>query len=59
MLTAPLSTVIPLELWDCPANVTVASLGLPVSHFAAIIFVIDIRVRCPHVLGAQNHSCAF
>ncbi|KAF9532469.1 Gtr1/RagA G protein conserved region-domain-containing protein [Crepidotus variabilis] len=38
-----IDTVIPLELWDCPANTTVASLGVPLSQFAAIIFVIDIR----------------
>ena len=49
------STVVPLELWDCPANTTVESLGVPLSSFAAIIFVIDIRVRPfflhrPHLL---------
>ncbi|KAF7328007.1 Ras-related GTP-binding protein D [Mycena kentingensis (nom. inval.)] len=36
-------TVIPLEIWDCPGNVTVESLGAPLSQFSALIFVIDIR----------------
>ncbi|KAH7925853.1 hypothetical protein BV22DRAFT_1033560 [Leucogyrophana mollusca] len=36
-------TVIPLEIWDCPGNITVDSLGAPLSMFATIIFVIDIR----------------
>lgn len=39
-----ISTVIPLEVWDCPANITVETLGVPLSQFATIIFVIDIRV---------------
>ncbi len=38
------STVIPLEIWDCPGNITVETLGTPLSHFRTIIFVIDIRV---------------
>lgn len=38
------STVIPLEIWDCPGNITVETLGAPLSQFATIIFVIDIRV---------------
>ncbi|KIM40025.1 hypothetical protein M413DRAFT_19697 [Hebeloma cylindrosporum] len=37
------STVIPLQIWDCPANTTVESLGVPLSQFSTIIFVIDIR----------------
>lgn len=36
-------TVIPLEIWDCPGNVTVETLGTPLSQFSTIIFVIDIR----------------
>lgn len=42
--SSDISTVIPLEIWDCPANTTVESLGVPLSHFSTIIFVIDIRV---------------
>ncbi|KAK7463450.1 GTP-binding protein gtr2, variant 2 [Stygiomarasmius scandens] len=38
-----ISTVIPLEIWDCPGNTTVESLGAPLSQFATLIFVIDIR----------------
>ncbi|KAF8969163.1 Gtr1/RagA G protein conserved region-domain-containing protein [Flammula alnicola] len=38
-----IDTVIPLEIWDCPANTTVESLGVPLSQFSTIIFVIDIR----------------
>ncbi|KAH7884396.1 Gtr1/RagA G protein conserved region-domain-containing protein [Phlebopus sp. FC_14] len=36
-------TIIPLEIWDCPGNITVDSLGTPLSDFSTIIFVIDIR----------------
>lgn len=38
------STVIPLEIWDCPGNITVEDLGVPLSDFSSLIFVIDIRV---------------
>ncbi|TFK75162.1 Gtr1/RagA G protein Gtr2 [Pluteus cervinus] len=36
-------TVIPLEIWDCPGNITVDTLGAPLSQFTTLIFVIDIR----------------
>ncbi|KAF9223714.1 Gtr1 raga G protein Gtr2 [Gyrodon lividus] len=36
-------TVIPLEIWDCPGNITVDTLEAPLSHFSSIVFVIDIR----------------
>ncbi|EIM81519.1 uncharacterized protein STEHIDRAFT_66536 [Stereum hirsutum FP-91666 SS1] len=36
-------TIIPLEIWDCPGNITVDTLGAPLSTFALIIFVIDIQ----------------
>ncbi|KAG6329377.1 hypothetical protein ID866_9711, partial [Astraeus odoratus] len=36
-------TIIPLEIWDCPGNITVDTLGAPLSDFSTIIFVIDIR----------------
>ncbi|KAG6845477.1 hypothetical protein H0H87_008837 [Tephrocybe sp. NHM501043] len=39
----PFDSVIPLEIWDCPGNVTVDTLGAPLSQFATMIFVIDIR----------------
>ncbi len=45
------STIIPLEIWDCPANTTVESLGVPLAQFSTIIFVIDIRV-CVFILCA-------
>ncbi|KZT40027.1 hypothetical protein SISSUDRAFT_983945 [Sistotremastrum suecicum HHB10207 ss-3] len=35
------NSVIPLEIWDCPANVTLEQLS-PLSQFSSIIFVIDI-----------------
>ncbi|KAF9007572.1 Gtr1/RagA G protein conserved region-domain-containing protein [Cyathus striatus] len=38
-----IDTVIPLEIWDCPGNITVETLGAPLSQFATMIFVIDIR----------------
>ncbi|KAJ7261756.1 Gtr1/RagA G protein conserved region-domain-containing protein [Mycena haematopus] len=36
-------TVTPLEIWDCPGNITADTLGTPLSQFSALIFVIDIR----------------
>ncbi|KAG6897155.1 hypothetical protein C0992_003742 [Termitomyces sp. T32_za158] len=36
-------SVFPLEIWDCPGNITVDTLGAPLSQFATMIFVIDIR----------------
>ena len=47
-LATRISTVIPLEIWDCPGNVTVETLGAPLSQFSTMIFVIDIRVRSIH-----------
>lgn len=38
-----IDTVIPLEIWDTPANVTVENLGAGLEEFECIIFVIDIR----------------
>ena len=38
------STVIPLEIWDCPGNITLDDLGVPLSDFSSLIFVVDIRV---------------
>jgi Ras-related GTP-binding protein C/D len=42
--TGFISTVIPIEIWDCPGNTTVETLGAPLSWFSSLIFVIDIRV---------------
>ncbi|KAH9957424.1 Gtr1/RagA G protein [Russula dissimulans] len=36
-------TVIPLEIWDCPGNITLDSLGASLSEFSSLIFVIDIQ----------------
>ncbi|KAJ7592931.1 Gtr1/RagA G protein Gtr2 [Mycena floridula] len=36
-------TVIPLEIWDCPGNMTFDSLDEPLANFSTLIFVIDIR----------------
>ncbi|KAI0091042.1 Gtr1/RagA G protein conserved region-domain-containing protein [Irpex rosettiformis] len=36
-------TVIPLEIWDCPGNTTLETLGAPLSQFSTMIFVIDIQ----------------
>src|ERR1700733_4666385 len=43
-MNATTSTVIPLEIWDCPGNITVEDLGTSLSEFSSLIFVIDIRV---------------
>jgi len=36
-------TIIPLEIWDCPESVTIETIGLPLSQFSTMIFVIDIQ----------------
>ncbi|KAE9399802.1 hypothetical protein BT96DRAFT_957144 [Gymnopus androsaceus JB14] len=36
-------TIIPLEIWDCPGNITVESLDAPLSAFSTLVFIIDIR----------------
>ncbi|KAG2138352.1 Gtr1 raga G protein Gtr2 [Suillus clintonianus] len=38
-----IDTVIPLEIWDCPGNATVNTLGTSLADVSTIIFVIDIR----------------
>ncbi|KAI6042558.1 Gtr1/RagA G protein conserved region-domain-containing protein [Pisolithus marmoratus] len=38
-------TIIPLEIWDCPGDISVDSLGSPLSDFSTVVFVIDIRDR--------------
>ncbi|KAF9648673.1 Gtr1 raga G protein Gtr2, partial [Thelephora ganbajun] len=37
------STVIPLEIWDCPGSLTIQTLPMPLSQFPTIAFVIDIQ----------------
>jgi len=36
-------TIIPLEIWDCPGTATIETLGLPLTQFSSLIFVIDIQ----------------
>ncbi|KAI0683126.1 Gtr1/RagA G protein conserved region-domain-containing protein [Cerioporus squamosus] len=36
-------TVIPLEIWDYPGDVTLETLDAPLAQFATVIFVIDIQ----------------
>jgi len=36
-------SIIPLEVWDTPGNITVEALGISLSQFSALVFVIDIR----------------
>ncbi|KAF7968799.1 hypothetical protein HWV62_29266 [Athelia sp. TMB] len=38
-----IDTVIPLEIWDCPGNITVQDLGTSLTEFSSMVFVIDIR----------------
>ncbi|THH08593.1 hypothetical protein EW145_g2599 [Phellinidium pouzarii] len=42
---------IPLEIWDCPGTVTIESLGVPLSLFTTIIFVIDIQDSYHHPIA--------
>jgi hypothetical protein len=44
------STVIPLEIWDCPGNTTPDTLGASLADFSSIIFVIDIQVVYPSLM---------
>ncbi|ETW83304.1 hypothetical protein HETIRDRAFT_54348, partial [Heterobasidion irregulare TC 32-1] len=44
-------TVIPLEIWDCPGNTTLETLGAPLSSFSSIIFVIDIQDSYQHPIA--------
>ncbi|KAG2101770.1 Gtr1/RagA G protein conserved region-domain-containing protein [Suillus cothurnatus] len=43
-----IDTVISLEIWDCPRNVTVNTLGASLADFSTIVFVIDIRDLYQH-----------
>ncbi|CCL98801.1 uncharacterized protein FIBRA_00806 [Fibroporia radiculosa] len=36
-------TIIPLEIWDCPGDISLETLDAPLSQFATLIFVIDIQ----------------
>ena len=38
------STAIPLEIWDCPGNIGLDALDVPLTQFSTLIFVIDIQV---------------
>jgi hypothetical protein len=38
-------SVMPLEVWDCPGSTDVNSLGVPLTTFSSLVFVIDIQVR--------------
>ena len=40
----PHSTIIPLEIWDCPGDVPLETIEAHLAEFAAMIFVIDIQV---------------
>ena len=50
------STVIPLEIWDCPGSLTIQTLPTPLSQFPTIVFVIDIQVRiCDSAWDVVDH----
>ncbi|TBU50335.1 Gtr1/RagA G protein conserved region-domain-containing protein [Dichomitus squalens] len=36
-------TIIPLEVWDCPGDITLEALDTPLTQFSTMIFVIDIQ----------------
>jgi Ras-related GTP-binding protein C/D len=53
---AEASTIIPLEIWDCPG--TTDPSGVDLTQFAALIFVIDIQVCAlylPHVIRTDRN----
>lgn len=52
MLIGCTSTVIPLEIWDCPGASTWETIEAPLAQFSTLIFVIDIQV-------GLNAPCGF
>jgi Ras-related GTP-binding protein C/D len=48
------STLIPLEIWDCPGATTPADIEreAPLAHFAALVFVFDIQAAHDDQIGA-------
>lgn len=37
--------MVAFQLWDCPGSMELEDLGVPLSYFQSIIFVLDIQVR--------------
>ncbi|KAG2102505.1 uncharacterized protein F5147DRAFT_776251 [Suillus discolor] len=46
-----IDTVILLEIWDCPGNVTVDTPGLSLADVSTIVFVIHIRGLYQHPIS--------
>jgi Ras-related GTP-binding protein C/D len=40
-----LSVLIPIQIWDCPANYPIENLPILLGAFSTIIYVIDIQVH--------------
>lgn len=39
------STIVPLQLWDTPANYDLDQLDVPLSSFSTLVYVMDMQVR--------------
>lgn len=38
-----LDSIVPFEIWDCPASTTIDSLGAPLSEFSSLLYFIDVQ----------------
>ena len=43
------SSMLPLQIWDVPPSFPINQLDVPLSHFSAIVFVLDFQVKTPRV----------
>jgi hypothetical protein len=39
------STIVPLQIWDTPANFDLDQLDVPLASFSTLVYVIDMQVR--------------
>lgn len=43
------STIVPLQIWDTPANFDLDQLDTPLSSFSTLVYVMDMQVRMVEV----------
>lgn len=39
------STIVPIQLWDTPANFDIDQLDAPLGSFSTLVYVMDMQVR--------------
>jgi Gtr1/RagA G protein conserved region len=52
------STIIPLQLWDCPGGMPVENLDVLLDAFSTLVFVIDIQDEYSHAISKLVHLMA-